>query len=99
MNGRSPNDAHSIRRASRASAMIIGLAAALAAPGPAAAVRISERPMGPAYVHVRNIPVPCNPGSADVDQRRHAVWGSCGARISETTQRVVTTVPHAGNAA
>jgi len=84
---------HRLRSALCISAALAGLAAALAAAAwPAAAARAGEPRMRPGYVRVRNIQVPCNPFSAAVDQRRHAVWVSCLARISETRQRVVARV-------
>lgn len=76
----------------RAVAVVAGVSAALAAVAPATAAGSRERSAGPAFVRVRNIPVPCNPASAAVDQRRRAVWVSCVARISERTQRVVARV-------
>jgi len=85
-------------RAWHAGAVAAGLAAALTAVvGPAGAT-VGDRPAGPAYVRVRNIPVPCNPFSAAVDQRRHAVWVSCLARINEKTQRVAARVRGVGGA-
>jgi len=86
-----------LRGSRRAAAVVAGLAAVLAAAEPAAA-RITARPARPAFVRVRNIPVPCNPFSAAVDQRRHAVWVSCLARINERTQRVVARVRGVGGA-
>jgi DNA-binding beta-propeller fold protein YncE len=74
-------------------AVLAGLATVLAAPAwPTAAARVGQPRMRPAYVRVRKIQVPCNPFSAAVDQRRHVVWVSCLARISETRQRVVARV-------
>ncbi len=69
-----------------------GLAAVAGAVSPAAAATARPSHSRPAFVHVRDIRVPCNPGSAAVDQHKRAVWVNCIARISERTQRVVARI-------